>query len=171
MTYVAFDSSKERLAVAIATGGRRAEVRFRGTIPNRADAVRKLVERLAAKHPVLSFCYEAGPCGYGLHRQILSLGHSCMVVAPSLVPTRPGGHVKTDQRDAAMLATLFRAGELQGVWVPDADHEAMHGPARANSCCVTTAACRPVNTGPGRTAAGWPGRALLIRPSRLYSRS
>ena len=182
MTYVAFDSSKERLAVAIATGGRRAEVRFRGTIPNRADAVRKLVERLAAKHPVLSFCYEAGPCGYGLHRQILSLGHSCMVVAPSLVPTRPGGHVKTDQRDAAMLATLFRAGELQGVWVPDADHEAMRELARARQTAMQEVRrsrqlllCHdrsvPTRQHWTRTHRSWPGRALLIRPSRLYSRS
>ncbi len=124
-TYVAFDNSKDTLAVAIADGGLRGEVRFWGTIPNQAEAVRKLVAKLAAKHPVLSFCYEAGPCGYGLYRQILALGHPCLVVAPSLIPTKPGGHIKTDRRDATMLASLFRAGELQGVWVPDADHEAM----------------------------------------------
>jgi transposase len=124
-TYVAFDNSKDTLAVAIADGGLRGEVRFWGTIPNQAEAVRKLVTKLAAKHPVLSFCYEAGPCGYGLYRQILALGHPCLVVAPSLIPTKPGGHIKTDRRDATMLASLFRAGELQGVWVPDADHEAM----------------------------------------------
>lgn len=135
-TYVAFDNSKETLAVAIAEGGLRGDVRFWGTIPNRADAVRKLVERLAAKHPALSFCYEAGPCGYGLYRQILSLGHSCTVVAPSLVPTRPGGHVKTDRRDAKMLAALFRAGELQGVWVPDADHEAVRELVRARQTAM-----------------------------------
>jgi transposase len=124
-TYVAIDSSKKTLAVAIAEGGLRGEVRYWGTVANRPDAVRRLVERLAAKHPALSFCYEAGPCGYGLYRQILSLGHPCMVVAPSLVPSRPGGHIKTDRRDATMLAALFRAGELQSVWVPDADHEAV----------------------------------------------
>jgi len=124
-TYVAFDNSKDRLAVAIAEGGLRGEVRFWGTLPNQPEAVRKLVAKLAAKHPVLSFCYEAGPCGYGLYRQILGLGHSCLVVAPSLIPTKPGGHIKTDRRDATMLASLFRAGELQGVWVPDAEHEAM----------------------------------------------
>ena len=124
-TYVAFDNSKDTLDVAIADGGLREEVRFWGTIPNQAEAVRKLVTKLAAKHPVLSFCYEAGPCGYGLYRQILALGHPCLVVAPSLIPTKPGGHIKTDRRDATMLASLFRAGELQGVWVPDADHEAM----------------------------------------------
>jgi len=130
-TYVAFDNSKETLAVAIADGDARGEVRFWGTIANRAEAVRKLVARLAAKHPALSFCYEAGPCGYGLYRQILSLGHPCTVVAPSLVPTKPGGHIKTDRRDAITLASLFRAGELQAVWVPDADHEAMRELIRA----------------------------------------
>ena len=87
-TYVAFDNSKETLAVAIADGDARGEVRFWGTIANRVEAVRKLVARLAAKHPALSFCYEAGPCGYGLYRQILSLGHPCTVVAPSLVMPR-----------------------------------------------------------------------------------
>jgi transposase len=123
--YVAFDNSKDTLAVAIAEGGLRGEVRFWGRIPNQPEAVRKLVAKLAAKHPVLSFCYEAGPCGYGLYRQILGLGHPCLVVAPSLIPTKPGGHIKTDRRDATVLASLFRAGELQGVWVPDAEHEAM----------------------------------------------
>ena len=123
--YVAFDNSKDTLAVAIAEGGLRGEVRFWGRSPNQPEAVRKLVAKLAAKHPVLSFCYEAGPCGYGLYRQILGLGHPCLVVAPSLIPTKPGGHIKTDRRDATVLASLFRAGELQGVWVPDAEHEAM----------------------------------------------
>ena len=135
-TYVAFDSSKETLAVAIADGGVRGEVRFWGTIANSVEAVRKLVTRLGAKHPVLSFCYEAGPCGYGLYRQILALGHPCTVVAPSLVPTKPGGHVKTDRRDATMLALLFRAGELQAVWVPDADHEAMRELIRARQTAM-----------------------------------
>ena len=135
-TYVAIDSSKETLAVAIAESGLRGEVRFWGTIPNQSNAVRKLVERLAVKHPALSFCYEAGPCGYGLYRQIRSLGHPCMVVAPSLVPTPPGGHIKTDRRDATMLAALSRAGELQAVWVPDANHEAVRELVRARQTAM-----------------------------------
>ena len=56
-----------------------------------------------------------GPCGYGIHRQITRLGQDCMVVAPSLVPTRPGDHVKTNRRDAVSLARLHRAGELAAV--------------------------------------------------------
>ena len=117
-TYVAFDNSKDRLAVAIPEGGIRGDVRFWGTIPNQPEAVRKLVAKLAAKHPAQSFCYEAGSCGYGLYRQVLALGYPCLVVAPSLIPTKPGAHIKTDRRYATMLASLFRAGELQGVWGP-----------------------------------------------------
>ena len=79
----------------------------------------------------LRFCYEAGPCGYGIQRQISASGHECVVVAPSLIPRRPGDRVKTDRRDAASLAKLHRAGELTAVWVPDARHEAMRDLVRA----------------------------------------
>src|SRR5450631_4185966 len=84
----------------------------------------------------LSFCYEAGPCGYGLYRQITMLGHECVVVAPSLVPTRPGDHVKTDRRDAVTQASLFRSGELTPVWVPDDAHEAMRDLCRARQAAM-----------------------------------
>ena len=83
----------------------------------------------------LAFCYEAGPCGYGVYRQLTSLGHRCDVVAPSLIPMKPGDRVKTDRRDATMLARLHRAGELTPVWVPDADHEAMRDLIRLRSAC------------------------------------
>ena len=68
----------------------------------------------------LRFCYEAGPCGYGIQRQLTAAGHECVVVAPSLIPRRPGDRIKTDRRDATNLAKLHRAGELTAVWVPDA---------------------------------------------------
>jgi transposase len=73
----------------------------------------------------LSFCYEAGPCGYGLYRQLLSLGHDCQVVAPSLIPKKPGERIKTDRRDASKLARAQRSGDLTAVWVPDEEQEAM----------------------------------------------
>jgi transposase len=131
-TYVAFDTSKEKIAVAIAEACQRGEVRFFGTIANRPEAVRKLIEKLGRRrHRRLAFCYEAGPTGYGLYRQIRALGHECQVVAPSMVPVRPGGHIKTDRRDATTLAALFRAGELTGIWVPDDAHEAMRDLVRA----------------------------------------
>jgi transposase len=135
-TYVAFDTSKETIAVAIADGGQRGEVRFFGTIANRPEAVRKLVDKLARRHSRLAFCYEAGPTGYGLYRQMRALGHECQVVAPSMVPVRPGGHVKTDRRDATTLAALFRAGELTAIWVPDDAHEAMRDLVRARHAAV-----------------------------------
>src|SRR5262245_29760323 len=98
--FVAFDTSKLRNAVAIAEAGRAGEVRFLGEIENTEAAVAKLVRRLAAKYGRLTFCYEAGPTGYGLYRQIKSLGHECMVVAPSLILKKPGERVKTNRRDA-----------------------------------------------------------------------
>jgi transposase len=130
-TFVALDVSKETIAVAVAQGGCRGEVRFYGTISSRPDAVAKLVKALAARQTRLAFAYEAGPTGYGLFRQLTSLGHPCQVVAPSLTPTRPGGQIKTDRRDALSLAGLFRAGELTPIWVPDAEHEAMRDLVRA----------------------------------------
>jgi transposase len=86
-----------------------------------------MVAKLAKGGAKLHFCYEAGPTGYDLHRQIIGLGHDGVVVAPSLVPRRPGDRVKTNRRDAVSLARLHRAGELTAVWVPDAAHEAMRG--------------------------------------------
>src|SRR5437870_12860542 len=123
--FVAFDTSKLRNAVAIADSGRTGEVRFLGEIENSGAATGKLVKKLAAKYERLTFCYEAGPTGYELHRQIKSLGHECMVVAPSLIPKKPGDRVKTNRRDAVSLAKLLRAGELTAVWVPDCRHEAV----------------------------------------------
>ena len=79
----------------------------------------------------LTFCYEAGPTGYGLYRLLKSLDHECLVVAPSLVPKKPGDRVKTNRRDAVSLAKLSRAGELTAVWVPDERHEAMRDLSRA----------------------------------------
>lgn len=80
--------------------------------------------------------YEAGPTGYGLHRLIVELGQSCMVMAPSLIPKRAGDRVKTDRRDATMLARLLGAGELTAVWVPDAGHEAMRDLVRPRAAAV-----------------------------------
>jgi len=133
---VGLDTHKAKIAVAVAEPGRLGEVRFWGEIANEPEAVRRLIERLGTKHGTLSICYEAGPCGYGLHRQISALGHDCMVVAPSLVPVRAGDRVKTNRRDALTLARLHRAGELTAVWVPDAAHEAMRDLIRARTAAM-----------------------------------
>jgi transposase len=134
--FVGFDTSKLRNAVAIAEGGRDGEVRFFGEIDNTTEATAKLVRKLAGKYERLTFCYEAGPTGYGLYRQITGLGHGCNVVAPSLVPKKPGVRVKTNRRDAVSLAKLLRAGELTAVWVPDEGHEAMRDLTRARDTAV-----------------------------------
>src|SRR6516165_7898414 len=129
--FVAFDTSKLRNAVAIAEAGRAGEVRFLGEIENTAVAVAKLVRKLAGKYGRLTFCYEAGPTGYGLYRQIKSLGHECIVVAPSLILKKPGERVKTNRRDAVSLVKQLRGGDLTAVWVPDPRHEAMRDLTRA----------------------------------------
>jgi transposase len=133
---VGLDTHKAKIAVAVAEPGRSGEVRFVGEIANQPDAVRRLVERLADKHGRLKVCYEAGPCGYGLQRQITALGQDCTVVAPSLVPRKPGDRVKTNRRDAVTLARLHRAGELTAVWVPDPTHEAMRDLVRARTAAM-----------------------------------
>jgi transposase len=79
--------------------------------------------------------------GYGLYRQISSLGHACVVAAPSLIPKKPGDRVKTNRRDAVNLAKLLRAGELTAVWVPDPRHEAMRELSRARGAGVEHPCC------------------------------
>jgi transposase len=134
--FVAFDTSKLRNAVAIAEAGRSGEVRFLGEIDNTPAATVKLVRKLAAEYGRLAFCYEAGPTGYGLYRQITGLGHACIVVAPSLIPKKAGDRVKTNRRDALGMVTQFRAGELTAVWVPDPRHEAMRDLVRTRGAAV-----------------------------------
>ena len=65
-----------------------------------------LAVKLASTRRDLRFCYEAGPCGYGIQRQLAGMGHECAVVAPSLIPRKPGERIKTDRRDAINLAKL-----------------------------------------------------------------
>ena len=133
---IGIDTSKLRNAVAIAEGGRGGEVRYLGEIDTTEGAVRKLVAKLAARYDRLTFCYEAGPTGYGLHQLIKGFGHDCVVVAPSLIPKKFGEQVKTNRRDAQNLARLLRAGELTPVWVPDERHEAMRDLSRAREAAM-----------------------------------
>jgi transposase len=129
VAFVGIDTAKARNAVAVAEIGRNGEVRYLGEFDNMPDGVSKLIRKLASHHETLHVCYEAGPTGYGLCRQVLALGHECTVVAPSLIPRRPGDRVKTNRRDAQSLARLLRAGELTAVWVPDDTHEAVRAAA------------------------------------------
>ena len=127
--YVGLDVSREKIAVAIADEGR-DEPRYWGMIPNTVESIRKLVKKLGEKEN-LRVCYEAGPTGYGLYRLFLSLGIRCEVIAPSLIPKKPGERIKTDRRDSIKLAKLFRAGELTPVYVPTEDDEALRDLVRA----------------------------------------
>jgi transposase len=134
--FIGIDTSKLKNAVAIAEGGRGGEVRYWGEIDTSEAATRKLVSKLEGKYAKLTFCYEAGPTGYGLRRAIEGLGHPCEVVAPTLVPKKPGDRVKTNRRDAISLAKLLRAGELTPVWVPDERHEAIRDLSRARAAAI-----------------------------------
>jgi len=94
---VAFDVSKTKHAVAIADGGRGGEMRFLGEVSSSPAAVDRLIRKPAGRYGKLHFCYEAGPTGYGLYRQIQALGHACLVIAPALIPKRAGERVKTNR--------------------------------------------------------------------------
>jgi len=131
--FVAFDVAKKKHAVAIAEGGRTGEVRFLGDVDNALLSIERTIKRLADRYEKLHLCFEAGPTGYGLYRQVKALGHDCMVVAPALIPKRAGERIKTSRRDAVTLARLHRAGELTGVWAPDAAHEAVRDLVRARA--------------------------------------
>jgi transposase len=134
--FVGLDVAKARHAVAIAEDGRSGEIRYFGEIDANAESVRRLAAKLAKRHGKLHFCYEAGPTGYGLYRQLTQLGHRCSVIAPSLIPRKPGDRIKTNRRDAQQLARLLRAGELTEVWVPDEAHEAIRDLVRVRDAAV-----------------------------------
>ncbi|MGH3574145.1 MAG: IS110 family transposase [Pseudonocardiaceae bacterium] len=102
-------------------------------IANDPGALRKLVVRVGGDGVRLVAAYEAGATGFALHRQLTTLGLECTVVAPSLIPRRPGDRVKTDRRDALKLCRLLRSGDLTAVWVPDEEHEALRDLVRARS--------------------------------------
>ena len=129
--FIGFDTAKRKHALAVADGERHGEVRYLGEIDSSPATVEKVIRKLAARYRKLHVCYEAGPTGYGLYRQVEALGHDCTVVAPSLIPKKPGDRVKTNRRDAVTLARLHRAGELTRVWVPDTIHEAVRDLTRA----------------------------------------
>lgn len=156
--FVGMDVHKDTIVVAVTATGEVGKATAHGTFPNTAAALGKLVNRLrqAGSGP-LKFCYEAGPCGYGVHRTLTKMDENCIVVAPSMIPRKSGERQKTDKRDAANLAVLHRGGQLTAVWVPDAAHEAMRDLIRAR-----LAAVRAVR------AARQQLSAFLLRHERTY---
>src|ERR1700684_3869287 len=131
ITYVGLDVHKDTIAVALAEAGGGKDEREYGQMANTPGALEVLGGSLGRAGNALRFCYEAGPCVYGIQRQLTLAVHGCVVVAPSLIPRKPGDRIKTDRRDAINLARLHRAGELTSVWVPDETHEAIRDLVRA----------------------------------------
>ncbi len=122
ITHVAMDDSKRTIVMGILhPGAREPELR---SIPNEPRHLRRFFERLQRDGQVVA-CYEAGPSGYDLYRQLIALKVPCQVIAPALTPRKPGDRIKTDRRDAAKLVRLFRAGELTPITVPDEAREAV----------------------------------------------
>jgi transposase len=136
--FVGLDVHKDSIAVAHADGAGTAPPVFVGQIGPRQADLDKLIRRLQAKTPALVFAYEAGPCGYHLYRDLTAKGFACHVVAPSLIAKKPGDKVKTDRRDAVMLARLLRSGDLTSVYVPSVDDEAIRDLCRARDAARCT---------------------------------
>jgi transposase len=122
--YVGLDVHKATITVAVADSSN-SEVRFVGEIVNTPKTISKLDKHLKVGDASLCFSYEAGPCGYDIHRQLTDLGWDCIVVAPYLIPSKAGDRVKTYRRNSISLARLHRAGKLTAVWVPDGAQEAL----------------------------------------------
>ena len=134
--FIGLDVHKDTIAVADAAEDRGTEVVSLGMIGTRQYDVDKLIRELEANGATLMFAYEAGPCGYWLYRYLTRRGLSCAVVAPSLIPRKPGDRVKTDRRDAATLARLLRSGDLSSIYVPTVDDEAIRDLSRAREDTV-----------------------------------
>lgn len=132
--FVGLDVHKETIAVAVADAGIGAP-RSLGAIRNDLDELRKMLRKLGPAADV-QVCYEAGPCGYVVYRFLQRLKIECAIIAPSLIPRKPGDRIKTDRRDALALARLLRSGELTPTWVPDPQHEALRDLVRAREDAV-----------------------------------
>jgi transposase len=125
------DVHKDSIAVAYVGQEHGAEVMYLGTIGTRQCDIDQLLRKMQSKAKHLVFVYEAGPCGYWLYRYLSKKGYDCWVVAPSLLPQKPGDRVKTDRRDAMQLARLARSGDLTVVYVPQIEDEALRALTRA----------------------------------------
>ena len=136
--FVGLDVHNDSIAVAHAAGGSAEPPVFVGAIGPRQADLDQLLRRLQGKTHTLAFAYEAGPSGYGLHRYLTAKGLSCQVVAPSLIPKKPGDRVKTDRRDAVELARLLRSGDLTAVYVPSVEDEALRDLSRARDAARVT---------------------------------
>ena len=133
--YIGLDVHKAKTSVAVADPGSTGEIRHHGEVATTQVALDRLIRRIAKARAIplarIAVCYEAGGCGMWIARNLLKMQVQCTVVAPSLIPTKAGDHVKTDKKDAIKLARLLRAGELVSVFVPDETDEAIRDLCRA----------------------------------------
>jgi len=133
--YMGLDVHKEKTSVAVAEPGSDGEVRHHGEVATTQVALKRMIQRIAKARGIpvcrISVCYEAGGCGMWIARMLAKMNVHCTVIAPSLIPTKAGDHVKTDKKDAIKLARLHRAGELVSVFVPDETDEAVRDLCRA----------------------------------------
>ena len=155
-THVGLDVHSERIVIATLVG--LSQELVVQDIPNDPKVIRRTFKRLAAEAYELRCCYEAGPCGFELFRQLTEMGVACEVIAPSLIPVKAGDRVKTDRRDAAKLARLYRAGELTTITVPTSDQEAVRDLVRARE-----------DVRKDLTAARHRLSKFLIRHGRIFS--
>jgi len=173
--YIGMDVHKESIAVAYVAQAHGAEVISLGTIGTRQCDIDKLIRQLRSKSKQLVFVYEAGPCGYWLYRYLMKQGYVCWVVAPSLIPKKPGDRVKTDRRDAMQLARLMRSGDLPPVYVPALDDEAIRDLSRScgskPSCSAMISAIRVELTGARPTCAGSARSSVQPQRSKLSFRN
>jgi transposase len=130
VVYVGLDVHKDSIVIAVAREGREAAEKWK-TIPYDEARLRRSLKMLVKNGEILKVCYEAGPTGFGLYRRLREAGIECLVVAPSLVPGKPGDRVKTDRRDACRLAHFLRSGDLTAVYVPEEAVEAIRDLERA----------------------------------------
>ena len=136
--FIGLDTHKEFNEVAYIEEHRGAQPVHLGRISSSKVAVQKLVRQFESKYSgaTLHFVYEAGPCGYWIYRLITSLGHCCYVVAPSLIPKKPGEKIKTDKRDALKLAKLLKSEDLTPIYVPEPEDEAVRDLSRAREVAM-----------------------------------
>jgi len=137
--YIGLDVHKAQMQIGLAFSGRR-DVELYGKSSMDLDRFLTVLRRILKKYDLekteVALCYEAGPTGFVLARRLRTLGYECEVVAPSLTPKRASEHIKTDRRDAKKLASLFRAGELTAVHVPNVEDEVIRDVGRSRTDAV-----------------------------------